>query len=194
RLRHLRVHSRDAERRGSRRGAVLHHQAVHAGTLQGSTDYRPGVIDMTANALPASLAIRNLLEDLLGRDVTVNAADPPVVADLKRTVSAVYVDAATRMVAVIGLDLALAAYAGAAGGEGGGPPARGRGLDRGGGRRRQAPGRRGARPGMLARRESPARHDPGGAGHAAPPGPPRHGHDPPAARPLAPPPRSCRRH
>ena len=69
---------------------------------------------MTANALPASLAIRNLLEDLLGRDVTVNAADPPVVADLKRTVSAVYVDAATRMVAVIGLDLALAAYAGAA--------------------------------------------------------------------------------
>ena len=69
---------------------------------------------MTANALPASLAIRNLLEDLLGRDVTVNAADPPVVADLKRTVSAVYVDGATRMVAVIGLDLALAAYAGAA--------------------------------------------------------------------------------
>jgi len=69
---------------------------------------------MTANALPASLAIRNLLEDLLGRDVTVNAADPPVVADLKRTVSAVYIDGATRMVAVIGLDLALAAYAGAA--------------------------------------------------------------------------------
>ena len=72
------------------------------------------MIDMTTIALPASLAIRNLLEDLLGRDVTVNPADPPVVADLKRTVSAVYIDGATRMVAVIGLDLALAAYAGAA--------------------------------------------------------------------------------
>ena len=72
------------------------------------------MIDMTTIALPASLAIRNLLEDLLGRDVTVNPADPPVVADLKRTVTAVYIDDSTRMVAVIGLDLALAAYAGAA--------------------------------------------------------------------------------
>ena len=69
---------------------------------------------MSTIALPASLAVRNLLEDLLGRDVTVNPADPPVVADLKRTVTALYVDGSTRMVAAIGLDLPLAAYAGAA--------------------------------------------------------------------------------
>jgi len=69
---------------------------------------------MTAIALPASLAVRNLLEDLLGRDVTVNPADPPVVADLKGTVTAVYVDGSAKMVGAMGLDLALAAYAGAA--------------------------------------------------------------------------------
>jgi hypothetical protein len=69
---------------------------------------------MTTIALPASLAVRNLLEDLLGRDVTVNPADPVAAADLKRTVAAVYVDNSTKMVAVLGLDLALAAYAGAA--------------------------------------------------------------------------------
>jgi len=69
---------------------------------------------MTTIALPAALAVRNLLEDLLGRDVTVSVADPPVAADLKRTVAAVYIGNAARMAAVLGLDLALAAYAGAA--------------------------------------------------------------------------------
>ena len=69
---------------------------------------------MATIALPASLAIRNLLEDLLGRDVTVTAADPLVADALKRTVAAVYVDNSTKMTAVIGLDLPLAAYAGAA--------------------------------------------------------------------------------
>ena len=69
---------------------------------------------MATIALPASLAIRNLLEDLLGREVTVGPADPPVVADTKRTVAAIYVDNSTTMVAVLGLDLELAAYAAAA--------------------------------------------------------------------------------
>ena len=69
---------------------------------------------MSTIAMPASLAIRNLLEDLLGRDVTVTAADPLVADALKRTVAAVYVDNSTKMTAVIGLDLPLAAYAGAA--------------------------------------------------------------------------------
>jgi hypothetical protein len=68
----------------------------------------------TTIALPASLAIRNLLEDLLGRDVTVTVGDALVAADLKRTVAAVYVDSSTKMTAVLGLDLTLAAYAGAA--------------------------------------------------------------------------------
>ena len=69
---------------------------------------------MSTIALPASLAIRNLLEDLLGRDVTVNVADPLVAADLRRTICAVYVDNSTKMAAVLGLELPLAAYAGAA--------------------------------------------------------------------------------
>lgn len=64
--------------------------------------------------LPASLAVRNLLEDLLGRDVAVSPADPPVAADLPKTVTAVYVDNTTKMAAVMGLNLSLAAYAGAA--------------------------------------------------------------------------------
>src|SRR2546430_16354410 len=69
---------------------------------------------MSTIALPASLAIRNLLEDLLGREVPVNAADPLVAADLRRTIGAVYVDSSTKMAAVLGLELPLAAYAGAA--------------------------------------------------------------------------------
>jgi hypothetical protein len=69
---------------------------------------------MSTIALPAALTIRNLIEDLLGREVTVTVADPLVADDLKRTVAAVYVDNSTKMVAVIGLELSLAAYAGAA--------------------------------------------------------------------------------
>ncbi len=67
-----------------------------------------------AHALPASLAVRNLLEDLLGRDVTVSPTDPPRGEDLRTSVVAVYVDDALRLSAVLVLDLALAAYAGAA--------------------------------------------------------------------------------
>ena|SRR5256885_11301099 len=69
---------------------------------------------MTTIALPASLSVRNLLEDLLGRDVTVNPAEPPVSKDLGRTVVAVYTDNSTKLAAVLGLELPLAAYAGAA--------------------------------------------------------------------------------
>jgi hypothetical protein len=64
--------------------------------------------------LPAALTVRNLLEDLLGREVTVTVGNPPLTEDLGRTVIAVYVDGALKMAAVLGLDLSLAAYAGAA--------------------------------------------------------------------------------
>jgi hypothetical protein len=69
---------------------------------------------MSTITLPASLTIRNLLEDLLGRDVTVSVANPPVTADLVRIFGAVYTDTSSKMVAVIGLELPLAAYSGAA--------------------------------------------------------------------------------
>lgn len=64
--------------------------------------------------LPALLPVRNLLEDLLGREVTVTATDPIDAGDLPTTVAALYVDNAERLVAVVGLELSLAAYAGAA--------------------------------------------------------------------------------
>ena len=69
---------------------------------------------MSTIALPASLAVRNLLEDLLGRDVTVQNADPVLAENVKKTVVAVYVDNSMKMAAVIGLGLPLAAFAGAA--------------------------------------------------------------------------------
>lgn len=64
--------------------------------------------------LPATLTVRNMLSDLLGRDVSVTPAEPVVRADLPTTVLAVYVDDRRHMTGVIGLDLALAAFAGAA--------------------------------------------------------------------------------
>lgn len=67
-----------------------------------------------SHALPASLAVRNLLEDLLGREVTVSPTEPPRAENLRTAVVAVYVDDALRLSAVLALDLALAAFAGAA--------------------------------------------------------------------------------
>ncbi|HWH01551.1 MAG TPA: hypothetical protein VNV66_20060 [Pilimelia sp.] len=64
--------------------------------------------------LPGMLPIRNLIEDLLGRDVGIELADPIVAADVPKTVIALYVDRGQRLAAVLGMDLPLAAYAGAA--------------------------------------------------------------------------------
>jgi hypothetical protein len=64
--------------------------------------------------IPGSLQVRNLLEDLLGRDVTVTPGEPLVVKDLSTAVVAIFVDHAQQIVAVIGMDLVLAANAGAA--------------------------------------------------------------------------------
>ncbi|PZM95710.1 MAG: hypothetical protein DIU79_06790 [Actinobacteria bacterium] len=64
--------------------------------------------------LPSAHAVRNMFEDLLGREVTVSDAAPVLLEDLPKTVVALYVDESTRLTAVMGLDLPLAAYAGAA--------------------------------------------------------------------------------
>jgi hypothetical protein len=68
----------------------------------------------TPNLLPAPVVVRNLLEDLLGRDVDVDPADPVLAGDLPTTIVAMYVDDVGRLGAVIALDLPLAAYCGAA--------------------------------------------------------------------------------
>jgi hypothetical protein len=66
------------------------------------------------SVIPVALTIRNLFEDLLGRDVTVSPGDPMTVADLPTGVFAVYTDTSQQLYAVLGMQLALAANAGAA--------------------------------------------------------------------------------
>ncbi len=68
----------------------------------------------TTNVLPAPVAVRNLLEDLLGRDVEVEPTGPLSKEAMPTTTVAEYVDDVRRLRAVIGLSLSLAAYAGAA--------------------------------------------------------------------------------
>jgi len=64
--------------------------------------------------LPGLMPVRTMLEDLLGREVSVTPADPVDAAALPQMTIALYVDNSTRLVGVLGMDLPLAAYAGAA--------------------------------------------------------------------------------
>ena len=64
--------------------------------------------------LPGLMPVRSMLEDLLGREVTVTPADPATAGNLPKMAVALYVDGAGRLNAVLGMDLPLAAYAGAA--------------------------------------------------------------------------------
>jgi hypothetical protein len=66
------------------------------------------------SVLPVALTVRNLFEDLLGRDVNVSPGDPMTAADLPTGVIAVYTDTSQQIYAVLGMQLALAANAGAA--------------------------------------------------------------------------------
>ncbi len=64
--------------------------------------------------LPGTLAVRNLFEDLLGRDCTVASGDPLTAGDLPTATVALYVDAQQRIYGVLGMQLALSANVGAA--------------------------------------------------------------------------------
>ena len=66
------------------------------------------------SVIPVALTVRNLFEDLLGRDVTVAPGDPMTAADLPTGVFAIYTDTSQQLYAVLGMQLALAANAGAA--------------------------------------------------------------------------------
>jgi len=66
------------------------------------------------SVLPASLAVRSLFEDLLGRDVNVSPCDPIEQADLATATVAIYTDSAQQIFGVIGMQLSLAANVGAA--------------------------------------------------------------------------------
>jgi len=66
------------------------------------------------STLPVALTVRNLFEDLLGRDVTVSPGDPMTADDLPTGVIAVFTDGSQQLYAVLGMQLSLAANAGAA--------------------------------------------------------------------------------
>jgi len=65
--------------------------------------------------LPVPKAVKDLFEELLGRPVTVGIGEPFRAADLRENpLVSTYVDERMTLRAVIGMDLPLAAYAGAA--------------------------------------------------------------------------------
>jgi hypothetical protein len=66
------------------------------------------------SVIPGALTVRDLFEDLLGRDVTVSPGVPMTADDLSTGVIAVYTDTAQQLYAVLGMQLTLAAGAGAA--------------------------------------------------------------------------------
>jgi hypothetical protein len=66
------------------------------------------------SVLPASLTVRNLFEDLLGRDCAVAPGDPLTAADLPTATVAIYTDNQQQIYGVVGMELSLAANVGAA--------------------------------------------------------------------------------
>jgi hypothetical protein len=60
------------------------------------------------------LTVRNLFEDLLGRDCNVNPGDPMSADDLPTATIAVYTDSQQQIYGVLGMQLSLAANVGAA--------------------------------------------------------------------------------
>lgn len=66
------------------------------------------------SVIPGSHLVRNLFEDLLGRDCNVSPGVPMTADDLPTGTVAIYTDNAQQMYAVLGMDLTLAANVGAA--------------------------------------------------------------------------------
>jgi hypothetical protein len=66
------------------------------------------------SVLPGPLTVRNLFEDLLGRDCNVAAGDPITADDLPTATVAVYTDGQQQIYGVLAMQLTLAANAGAA--------------------------------------------------------------------------------
>jgi hypothetical protein len=64
--------------------------------------------------IPGSHLVRNLFEDLLGRDCNVSPGDPLTADDLPVAAIAIYTDSQQQIYAVMGMQLALAANVGAA--------------------------------------------------------------------------------
>ncbi|GAA2647777.1 hypothetical protein [Paractinoplanes durhamensis] len=66
------------------------------------------------SVLPGNVAVRNLFEDLLGREVTVSPGDPISAEEIATATVAIFTDTSQNIYGVLGMDLPLAANAGAA--------------------------------------------------------------------------------
>ena len=66
------------------------------------------------SVIPGSITVRNLFEDLLGRDCNVAPGDPITADDLPTATVAIYTDSAQQIYGVLGMTLSLAANVGAA--------------------------------------------------------------------------------
>jgi hypothetical protein len=66
------------------------------------------------SVLPGSLNVRNLFEDLLGRDCNVSPGEPLTADDLPTATIAIYTDSQQQIYGVLGMQLSLAANVGAA--------------------------------------------------------------------------------
>jgi len=64
--------------------------------------------------LPSPKDVRDMLEELLGKDITVGDGSPASAADLKKATVAAYIDDGNHIAAVAGMDLPLSAWIGAA--------------------------------------------------------------------------------
>jgi len=64
--------------------------------------------------LPGNVAVRHLFEDLLGREVTVSPGDPLSADEVTTSLVAIFTDSSQQIYAVLGMQLSLAAHAGAA--------------------------------------------------------------------------------
>ncbi|GAA1794865.1 hypothetical protein HC028_18000 [Planosporangium flavigriseum] len=67
-----------------------------------------------SSLLPVPKEVRDLFEDLLGRPITVGDAKPVLAEDLKTTLVSLYADDKSKLWAVVGMDLPLTVYSGAA--------------------------------------------------------------------------------
>lgn len=64
--------------------------------------------------LPSPKDVRDMLEELLGKDITVGDGPPPSAAEVQKAAVAVYVDDTNQVAGVGGMDLPLASWVGAA--------------------------------------------------------------------------------
>ncbi len=93
---------------------VLDGGAVEAAPPAAAPAAERPAVTMDSSPLPSNLAIRNLLEDLLGREVGVSPGTPCPVGGKPGAAVGLYVDDRLRSAAVAVFDFALAAHAGAA--------------------------------------------------------------------------------